>query len=131
MPSVGCQSFSSARVFLFDRRKEIRTHFENRSLAMKSPALKKLRRVHPINPAGEAISFITAFAVGAGLNMLLKRFWLRVYGHEAPTNPTQPGVNWSEALTWGIAAGATAGVAKVFARRGTDIAQAKWQRSRA
>jgi Protein of unknown function (DUF4235) len=98
---------------------------------MKSSALKKLRRVHPNNPAGEAISFVTAFAVGATLNMLLKRFWIRAYGHEAPTNLTQPGVNWSETLTWGIAAGATAGAAKVLARRGADIAQAQWRRSRA
>jgi hypothetical protein len=90
--------------------------------------MKKLRSLHRANPVGEAVSFAAAFVVGAGLNVMLKKIWCRAYGHEAPTNPTQPGVKWTEALAWGIAAGAAAGAAKVIARRGTDVAQAQWQR---
>ena len=77
------------------------------------------------NPLGEGISFVAAFVVGAVLNLALKKFWQRAYGHEAPTNPSQPGVKWVEALTWGLATGAAAGAAKVIARRGADIAQQK------
>lgn len=85
--------------------------------------LKFLRRFGPANPVGEGLSLVAAFLVGAGLNLLLKKFWLRAYGHEAPVNPSQPGVRWSEALSWGLATGAAAGAAKVIARRGADLAQ--------
>jgi hypothetical protein len=87
--------------------------------------LKSLRRFGPTNPVGEAVSFVAAFAVGALLNLALKKFWERAYGHDAPMNPSQPGVRWGEALAWGLATGAAAGAAKVIARRGTDIAQQK------
>jgi hypothetical protein len=87
---------------------------------------KALCTFSPSNPVGEAISFVAAFAVGALLNLVLKRFWHRAYGHEAPMNPSQPGVKWGEALTWGLVTGAAAGAAKVIARRGTDIAQRKF-----
>lgn len=90
--------------------------------------LKSLRSLSPANPLGEALSFVAAFAVGAAFNLLLKRFWLRAYGHEAPLNPTQPGVRWSEALAWGLVTGAAAGAAKVLARRGADVARHRFAR---
>lgn len=88
-----------------------------------SRTAKRFRFSPPSNPVGEAASFVAAFAVGALMHFVLKGFWRRAYGHEAPVNPTQPGVKWGEALLWGLATGATAGAAKVIARRGTDIAQ--------
>lgn len=75
------------------------------------------------NPVGELVSFFAAFAFGAIVQVLLKRFWRATFGHEAPLNPSQPGVNWGEALAWGLATGASAGVVKVVARRGTDVVQ--------
>jgi hypothetical protein len=85
--------------------------------------MKALRALSRSNPVGEALSFGVAFLVGAGLNLLLKKFWVSAFGHEAPDNPSKPGVRWAEALSWGLATGAAAGAAKVIARRGTDIAQ--------
>ncbi len=84
-----------------------------------------MRSLGPSNPIGEVISFVAAFALGAILNLALKKFWARVYGHDATLNPSQPGVNWREALTWGMVTGAAAGATKVIARRGADIAQKK------
>jgi len=77
----------------------------------------------PSNPIGEATSFVVAFSVGALFHLLLKKFWWKAYGHEAPTNPSQPGVKWMEALAWGLGTGAAAGAAKVIARRGADVVQ--------
>lgn len=74
------------------------------------------------------MSFVAAFAAGALLHFLLKRSWVRLYGQEAPVNPSQPGVGWGEALLWGSVTGAAAGIAKVLARRGTDLAKARLHR---
>lgn len=75
------------------------------------------------NPVGEIASLVFAFVFGAVMQMLLKKFWQSAFGHEAPLNPSQPGVKWGEALSWGLATGAAAGVVKVVARRTTDLAQ--------
>lgn len=83
----------------------------------------RLRSLVPSNPVGEASSFLVAFGVGALFHIFLKKFWWKVYGHEAPTNPSQTGVKWAEALAWGLATGAAAGAAKVIARRGADLMQ--------
>jgi hypothetical protein len=85
--------------------------------------MKALRSLSRSNPVGEAVSFGAAFVVGAALNIALKKIWRTAFGHEAPDNPSKPGVRWPEALSWGLATGAAAGAAKVIARRGTDIAQ--------
>lgn len=81
------------------------------------------RRRSPFNPLGEVASLVIAFGAGTLFHFLLKKVWLRAFGHEAPTNPTMPGVGWSESLAWGLATGAAAGAAKVIARRGADVAQ--------
>lgn len=85
--------------------------------------MKLARGLSRRNPVGELVSFLAAFAFGAILQVLLKRFWRVTFGHEAPLNPSQPGVNWGEALAWGLATGASAGLVKVVARRGTDVLQ--------
>lgn len=83
----------------------------------------RLRSFVPSNPVGEAASFLVAFGVGALFHVILKKIWWKAYGHEAPTNPSQFGVKWGEALAWGLATGAAAGAAKVIARRGADVVQ--------
>jgi len=77
------------------------------------------------NPMGELAAFVAAFAFGAIVQVLLKRFWRVTFGHEAPLNPSQPGVNWGEALAWGLATGASAGMVKVAARRGADVLRSR------
>lgn len=89
---------------------------------------KLTRSLNVPNPAGEAASFLAAFAFGALLQMLLKKFWQGAFGHEAPLNPSQPGVKWGEALAWGLLTGAAAGLVKVVARRGTDLARQRLSR---
>jgi len=84
---------------------------------------KLLRSFSRSNPVGELVSLLVAFAAGALLQMLLKKFWHSAFGREAPLNPSQPGVKWGEAIAWGLATGAAAGVVKVVARRSTDLAQ--------
>lgn len=85
--------------------------------------LKSLRSLAPENPVGEAISFAAAFAFGMVVQMVLKKTWRHTFGHEPPLNPSQPGVNWGEALAWGVATGAAAGAVKVLTRRGSDLAR--------
>ncbi len=85
--------------------------------------LKLARGLSRRNPVGELLRLIAAFAFGALMQVLLKKFWRFSFGHEAPLNPSQPGVNWGEALAWGLATGASAGVVKVVSRRGADLVQ--------
>lgn len=85
--------------------------------------MKLARGLSRRNPAGELVSFLAAFAFGAIVQVLLKKIWRATFGHEAPLNPSQPGVNWGEALAWGLATGASAGMVKVVARRGADVMQ--------
>jgi len=91
-------------------------------------ATKMIRSFSRRNPVGEAASLALAFVFGAAMQVVLKKIWRRAFGHEAPLNPTQPGVNWGEALAWGAATGAAAGAVKVAARRGTDLAQQRLKR---
>lgn len=95
---------------------------------MKLSSSKMLRSFSRRNPAGELISFLAAFVFGALTQMALKKFWRAAFGHEAPLNPTQPGVKWGEALSWGLVTGAGAGLVKVLARRGTDVVQQRLSR---
>jgi hypothetical protein len=95
---------------------------------MRSQPAKLARSFHLPNPAGEAVSFLAAFAFGALMQMLLKKFWEGAFGHEAPLNPSQPGVKWGEALAWGLFTGAASGLVKVVARRGTDLARQRLSR---
>lgn len=89
---------------------------------------KLLRSLSRANPVGELASLLVACAAGALMQMLLKKAWHVALGHDAPLNPTQPGVKWGEALAWGLVTGAVAGAVKVAARRGTDLAQQRLSR---
>jgi hypothetical protein len=56
---------------------------------------------------------------------VLESAWKRIRQKDPPLNPAAPTVTWSEALTWGAAAGIVAGISRVAARRG---AVAAWSR---
>lgn len=47
----------------------------------------------------------------------LKAIWKQTKGTEPPEDPSAPGVTWRDALLWGAAAGALAGIARVVGRR--------------
>jgi len=87
--------------------------------------MKKTTFISRRNPVGEILSFVLAFLFGALMQVLLKAVWKRAWEHEAPLNPSQPGVNWTEALVWGLLTGAAAGAVKVSSRRAADILQAR------
>lgn len=71
---------------------------------------------------------ISASAIGAGLltRKVLTKAWTRVRGSKPPVNPAAPGVNWSDALIWAAAVGATIGVARVISRRTATQAARRW-----
>jgi hypothetical protein len=73
----------------------------------------------------------SAFATGSAAlasvlaHKALENTWKQLRRKDPPLNPAAATVTWSEALTWGIAAGVVAGISQVVARRG---AVAAWQR---
>ncbi len=50
---------------------------------------------------------------------ILSSGWEAATGNEPPENPADPSTEWKEAVAWGLLTGATIGVARVLARRGT------------
>ncbi len=64
---------------------------------------------------------IAQLAAGTGAAIatrgLAKAAYERYTNREAPQDPSDPGVDWSEALTWTIAASVAAGVSRVVGRR--------------
>lgn len=67
---------------------------------------------------------VAGVAVAAGMvtRRGCKELWSRYRGEDPPVNPAAPGVSWADALTWAVAVGAAAGVARVISRRGTAAA---------
>lgn len=59
--------------------------------------------------AGAAAAFATRGMVTAAYE--------RLTGREAPEDPTDPAVDWAEAITWTVAASVAAGVSRVVGRR--------------
>lgn len=56
---------------------------------------------------------------------VLDKVWARTKGGEPPRNPAAVGTTWNEALTWAIASGIAAGVARLLATRGAASAWRK------
>lgn len=48
---------------------------------------------------------------------LVKTAYEKLMHREAPQDPSDPGVDWAEALTWTIAASVAAGISRVVGRR--------------
>ncbi|HET7326653.1 MAG TPA: DUF4235 domain-containing protein [Nocardioidaceae bacterium] len=63
--------------------------------------------------------FGMASAVGAtmAVRKVLSASWKVGTGHEPPTNPADPDVDWHEAVAFAIASGAAIGLARMFASR--------------
>jgi hypothetical protein len=75
-----------------------------------------------------AWSLFAAGAAAAGAviaHSVLEKAWKQIRQKDPPLNPAAPKVTWSEALTWGAAAGIVAGVSRVVARRGAVAAWAR------
>jgi hypothetical protein len=56
---------------------------------------------------------------------VLEKAWKQIRQKDPPLNPAAPKVTWTEALTWGAAAGVVAGISRVVARRGAVAAWAR------
>lgn len=56
---------------------------------------------------------------------MLDQVWARTKGGEPPRNPAAAGTTWNKALTWAIASGVAAGVARLLATRAAASAWRK------
>lgn len=65
----------------------------------------------------EIVLFSAASVAAFGVHRLLEEVWENHTGEPAPKNPAAHGVSWKDALAWGAAAGALAGIARVVTRR--------------
>ena len=69
--------------------------------------------------------------VGSGLlaaklaRAVLDKGWQKVRGGEPPRNPAVPGTRWSEAVTWAVASGIVAALARLLATMGVASTWAK------
>lgn len=63
----------------------------------------------------------TVAAIGAAVatRSLMKSLFQRITGREAPEDPSDASVDWSEAITWTVAASVGAGMARLVGRRVT------------
>jgi hypothetical protein len=70
-------------------------------------------------PGGRLVgTLVTAGAVFVA-RKLLTVAWTRATGKTPPTDPADPAVSISEALTWAVVAGVTVEATKLFAARAT------------
>ena len=72
-----------------------------------------------------ALESLTTIAVGVATRKVLVAAWEKATGTTPPDDPSDPGIDWQEALTWGAAAGVGVGVGRVVARRLTAEAWTK------
>jgi hypothetical protein len=57
---------------------------------------------------------------------VMEKAWKRTHaGQEPPRNPAAPGTTWGEALSWAVASGVAAAIARLLATRGTAKAWTK------
>ena len=75
--------------------------------------------------AYRALSFAAAVGTGLATRSLLTRLWTEAAG-EPPRDPSDPDVDWRDALTWAAAAGIGVGVGRVVGRR---LAAGAWERA--
>lgn len=74
-----------------------------------SPKGLSLQEAAIVTGAVALAGFLTSRATREG--------WLRVTGDEPPLDPSEPGTDISEAVTWAVVSGVVIGLAKLFARR--------------
>ena len=67
--------------------------------------------------AGKALGALAAIAAGYGTRKLLTVGWKQLTGKEPPSDPNDPQVRLSEALSWAIAVGVAMETARLLAQR--------------
>lgn len=65
-----------------------------------------------------AASAVAGVAATLAVRRLVSRVWQARTGEDPPSNPAQPGVSWSRAITWSVATGIGVAVARTVAQRG-------------
>ena len=61
-----------------------------------------------------------------GSRSVMENVWKRTHhGQLPPRNPAAPGTTWGEALSWAVASGVAAGIARMLATRGAAKAWTK------
>jgi len=63
----------------------------------------------------------TAFVSSYAIKRLTEQVWLKITHEDAPKNPANPSVRWTEAIFWAAFTGAVAGTLKLLVKRGTKI----------
>lgn len=71
-----------------------------------------------------ALAAGSALVASFATRNLLRAGWRAFTDDDPPLNPASPDTEWSEAVTWTVAAGLAAGVTRLVARRG---AAAAWE----
>ena len=69
-----------------------------------------------------AVTMAAAALGGVLARQAIKAGWQTAFRREPPENPVSRDVDWSDALLWGLASGALAGIVRVAARRGASSA---------
>ena len=94
--------------------------------SLATTALLAAARTDTVQDAAyRAVSFATAVTAGLVARSLLTRAWTSAAGRP-PRDPSDPDVDWRDALTWAAAAGIGVGVGRVVGRR---LAASAWERT--
>lgn len=72
------------------------------------------------------ITLVAAVAGAALARNALKLGWKKTTGKEPPLDPAASDVRWIDALAWGIATGAIAGMMRAVSRRGASGLKKYW-----
>ncbi len=92
-----------------------------------------LKRLHRSGPEGRAakvewkvVSTASGLLAGAAVRSLIGWAWGRwsPSDHDPPLNPADRDIAWGEAISWAVAAGVGAGVARVVSDR---VAASGWE----
>ncbi len=67
--------------------------------------------------AWKVLAGVAAAAATAVADRGIRSAWKATTGDEPPSNPTNPDVNWREAVTWALLSGAVIGIARLAAQR--------------
>lgn len=72
--------------------------------------------------AWSAFAAVAAIAAAMAARKATETLWSRLGSGDVPKDPSHPTTTWGQAIGWAVVAGATAGVARVVARRGAAAA---------
>ncbi|KAA1261476.1 hypothetical protein LF1_40260 [Rubripirellula obstinata] len=75
-----------------------------------------------IEPAENALAFVTALGCTFLARNLIQSGWRAALDRDPPKNPASHEVDWQDALLWGAVSGAVVGVARIASRRASSSA---------